>query len=106
MASLISNKNLPVHLPREIDNTANLIDHKSQLSSDSLFNHITVITAKEIMDWSQPVPLNYNQTFIEQWNMQFQDGLVSNGVKLIEHFNSEHIFNIINIKCNQWMILR
>ena len=62
--------------------------------------------AKEIMDWSQPVRLNYNQTFTEQLNMQFQDGVVSNGVKLIEHFNSEHIFNLINIKRNQWMILR
>ena len=29
MASLISNKNLPVYLPREIDNTANWIDHKA-----------------------------------------------------------------------------
>ena len=43
MASLISNKNLPVHLLREIDNTTNLIDDKSQLSIDSLLNHITAI---------------------------------------------------------------
>ena len=43
MASLISNKNLPVYLPREMDNTANWIDHKSQLSGDSLLNHITAI---------------------------------------------------------------
>ena len=43
MTSLISNKNLPVYLPREIDNTPNWINHKSQLSGDSLLNYITVI---------------------------------------------------------------
>ena len=43
MASLISNKNLPVYLPREIYKTADWIDHKSQLSGESLLNHITAI---------------------------------------------------------------
>ena len=43
MTSLISNKNLPVYLLREIDKTANWIDHKRQLSDDSRLNHITAI---------------------------------------------------------------